>query len=96
MHRAPLVLLLGCIVRRKFTGAECIHAAPPGEVESEAAAPTAQADVVAPLTECERAVQILNRFTFGARPGDVDRVLAIGVDKRAKLRLRRDPGLRVR
>ncbi len=28
-----------------------------------------------------RAVQALNRLTFGPRPGDVDRVLAIGVDK---------------
>lgn len=28
-----------------------------------------------------RAMQALNRLTFGPRPGDVDRVLAIGVDK---------------
>src|SRR5581483_10070973 len=28
-----------------------------------------------------RAIQALNRLTFGPRPGDVDRVLAIGVDK---------------
>ena len=34
-----------------------------------------------PLTERERALQILDRFTFGPRPGDVDRVLAMGVDK---------------
>lgn len=31
--------------------------------------------------ERARAVQALNRLTFGPRPGDVDRVLAIGVDK---------------
>jgi uncharacterized protein (DUF1800 family) len=31
--------------------------------------------------EHARAVQALNRLTFGPRPGDVDRVLAIGVDK---------------
>lgn len=30
--------------------------------------------------ERARAVQALNRLTFGPRPGDVDRVLAIGVD----------------
>jgi uncharacterized protein (DUF1800 family) len=41
----------------------------------------AKADVLVPLTERERALQILSRFTFGARPGDVDRVLAMGVDK---------------
>ena len=32
------------------------------------------------LTERERALLALNRLTFGPRPGDVDRVLAIGVD----------------
>ena len=40
-----------------------------------------KAEVLVPLSERERAEQILNRFTFGARPGDVDRVLAMGVDK---------------
>ena len=33
------------------------------------------------LTEQARALHALNRLTFGTRPGDVDRVLAIGVDK---------------
>jgi uncharacterized protein (DUF1800 family) len=32
------------------------------------------------LTERERVVQLLDRFTFGPRPGDVERVLAQGVD----------------
>ena len=35
----------------------------------------------APLTERERAVQFLNRFTFGPRPGDVEHVLALGTDQ---------------
>src|SRR4051812_41879764 len=34
----------------------------------------------AKLTERQRAMHALNRLSFGARPGDVDRVLAIGVD----------------
>jgi uncharacterized protein (DUF1800 family) len=34
-----------------------------------------------PLNDRERAIQVLDRFTFGARPGDVDRVLAMGADK---------------
>jgi uncharacterized protein (DUF1800 family) len=34
-----------------------------------------------PLNQRERAIQLLNRFTFGARPGDVDSVLALGADK---------------
>lgn len=37
--------------------------------------------IVAPLNQRERATQILNRLTFGPRPGEVDRVLAMGVDK---------------
>jgi len=34
-----------------------------------------------PLNQRERAIQLLNRFTFGPRPGDVDRLLAMGTDK---------------
>ena len=34
-----------------------------------------------PLNPRERAEQLLNRFTFGVRPGDLDRVLAAGSDK---------------
>jgi uncharacterized protein (DUF1800 family) len=37
-----------------------------------------KAAALVPLTERERAVQLLDRFTFGARPGDVDRVMAMG------------------
>ena len=33
------------------------------------------------MDERERAIHALNRLTFGPRPGDVDRVLAIGVDQ---------------
>ena len=32
------------------------------------------------MNERERAIHALNRLTFGPRPGDVDRVLAVGVD----------------
>jgi uncharacterized protein (DUF1800 family) len=34
-----------------------------------------------PLTQQERAQQLLNRFTFGPRPGDLEKVLALGPDK---------------
>ena len=34
----------------------------------------------ATLSERERALHILNRLTFGPRPGDLERVMAIGVD----------------
>jgi len=33
------------------------------------------------MDERERAIHALNRLTFGPRPGDVERVLAVGVDK---------------
>jgi uncharacterized protein (DUF1800 family) len=35
----------------------------------------------AEMDERQRAVHALHRLTFGARPGDVDRVLAMGVDR---------------
>ena len=35
----------------------------------------------AQLSPRERAVQLLNRFTYGPRPGDVEKVVAIGPDK---------------
>jgi uncharacterized protein (DUF1800 family) len=41
--------------------------------------PAAKAAPLVPLAERERALQILDRFTFGPRPGDVDRVMAMGV-----------------
>ncbi len=34
-----------------------------------------------PLSQRERAVQMLNRFAYGPRPGDVERVLQLGPDK---------------
>jgi len=43
--------------------------------------PAAKPEQLIPLTDRERALQILDRFTFGPRPGDVDHVLAMGVDK---------------
>ena len=40
----------------------------------------AKALVLTPLTPRERVVQLLDRFTYGPRPGQVDRVLAEGAD----------------
>ena len=36
---------------------------------------------LAPLTQEQRAIHALNRLTFGPRPGDMDHVLEVGVDK---------------
>ena len=41
----------------------------------------AQKEALVPLTPQERAQQILNRFTFGPRPGDLEQVLAVTPEK---------------
>src|SRR5579863_6089115 len=43
--------------------------------------------VPASVSEQKRALHALNRLTFGPRPGDVQRVMAIGVDKWIDLQL---------
>src|SRR6202034_858416 len=45
------------------------------------------APAVHPLTEEERAIHALNRLTFGPRPGDLERVQAIGVKKWVEMQL---------
>jgi uncharacterized protein (DUF1800 family) len=57
-----------------------VNKAPVVKAKTAGKAAETKAAPLVPLTERERAVQMLDRFTFGARPGDVDRVLAIGVD----------------
>src|SRR5258707_1265931 len=43
--------------------------------------PPAKNIVLIPLTPRERVVQLLDRFAFGPRPGEVDRVLQMGADR---------------
>jgi uncharacterized protein (DUF1800 family) len=74
MRRAVPILLISASV--VVTAQVPRHAAHPKPV-----APAVERDALTPLTERERAIQLLDRFTFGARPGDVDRVLALGPDK---------------
>ncbi len=45
------------------------------------ARPLSKVVTLAPLTPRERALQLLDRFTYGPRPGEVDRVLAQGTDQ---------------
>ena len=80
MRRAlPILLLSGCLAAVAQTPSPARHSARP---KPKSAAPAAAApDALTPLTERERAIQLLDRFTFGARPGDIDRVLAMGPDK---------------
>ena len=44
-------------------------------------APATKSVALIPLMPRERVVQLLDRFAFGPRPGDVDRVLAMGADR---------------
>ena len=44
-------------------------------------------DAASPLDDQKRAVHALNRLTFGPRPGDVERVRQMGVDKWIDLQL---------
>ena len=46
-----------------------------------------RAHAAQPLTDEERATHALNRLTFGPRPGDVERVQAIGVKKWVEMQL---------
>jgi uncharacterized protein (DUF1800 family) len=61
-------------------GSLCVQVAVAQNARQSAAVKAAgrKTAVLVPLTERERAVQLLDRFTFGARPGDVDRVMAVG------------------
>ena len=52
----------------------------PSSTRPKHAAPPKPAPLT-PLTQQEKALQLLNRFTFGPRPGDVEHVLALTPEK---------------
>jgi uncharacterized protein (DUF1800 family) len=62
---------------------------PPSVLQAETASAwhTKRTPPAPPLTEQERAIQALNRLTFGPRPGDLERVQAIGVKKWIEIQL---------
>ena len=59
-------------------------------VESVSGAVTSAVRSVRELTAREQANHVLNRLAFGPRPGDVDRVMTMGVDRWIELQLRPD------
>ena len=92
MRRIPVVALaLMCVFTSPLPAQDGTPAAPvvrqkpakASTAKSPALKPQAAAkpESLIPLTERERALQVLDRFTFGPRPGDVDHVQAVGVDK---------------
>src|SRR5689334_13089074 len=78
LRAVPIVLLLtGSLTA--VTAQSPAHYSP--KLKQKQPAPSLKIDPLPPLSVRERAIQFLDRFTFGARPGDVDRVLALGPDK---------------
>jgi Protein of unknown function (DUF1800) len=73
--------LAGCLVLSLVQQPAILLAAPSPAWHSKRSAATHS------LTEQERAAHALNRLTFGARPGDLERVEAIGVKKWIELQL---------
>jgi uncharacterized protein (DUF1800 family) len=78
-------VLLGCVLPQ-VVSAQSDAPVPivrqrPAARNSAARVDTIRTETLVPLDAHERALQILDRFTFGLRPGDVDHVMVIGVDK---------------
>jgi uncharacterized protein (DUF1800 family) len=72
--RALSFLVLTASLAAPLCEGQSKAAAPKGKVKP----PAVKADALVPLSGRERAQQMLNRFTYGPRPGDLERVLALG------------------
>src|SRR5580692_7683092 len=75
---------LSSLFSRALTGCLILSLVqPPIVSQAEAASGwhTKRTPVAPPLTEEERATHALNRLTFGPRPGDLERVQAVGVKR---------------
>ena len=71
-----LLILLGLVV---LISTAVLFA---GDKKSKSHHPDASASaVVSPMEDDKRIIHALNRFTFGARPADVEKVRAEGLDK---------------
>jgi uncharacterized protein (DUF1800 family) len=91
--RVGLGIVLMVVGAGARVGAQAMDAAPVDAAQQKTAKafvtqakvavphPVAKAVALVPLNSRERVEQLLDRFTFGPRPGEVDRVLALGADK---------------
>jgi uncharacterized protein (DUF1800 family) len=79
MQRLILAVLAAIMVASPLYAQNQAPTKPPAKSTSKSKPPV-PAKLI-PLTPRERAVQLLNRFTFGPRPGDVEHLLAIGPDQ---------------
>jgi uncharacterized protein (DUF1800 family) len=73
-----------------FVTAAVVLAGGAWSVESATGAVSSAVATYRELTAREQATHVLNRLAFGARPGDVDRVAAMGVDRWIEQQLRPD------
>jgi uncharacterized protein (DUF1800 family) len=88
MRKLPAVALALFAVSTISLSAQDDTTAPPDAKQQAAAKtfaakpklPVSKVAPAVPLNDRERALQVLDRFSFGPRPGDVDRVMAMGVD----------------
>jgi uncharacterized protein (DUF1800 family) len=81
---------IAALFTRVLTGCLILSLAQEPSILLAASAPSwhsKRAPAVRPLTEEERAAQALNRLTFGPRPGDLERIQAIGVKKWVEMQL---------
>jgi len=86
-----LLILLGLVV---LISTAVLFA---GDKKSKSHHPDASASaVVSPMEDDKRIIHALNRFTFGARPADVEKVRAEGRTKRKKKSLQRRKRKRIK
>lgn len=86
MHRIPIAptltaALLSASVLLAQSGTQQVATAAKTSHSQTSRHLFAQTRNLAPLTAQERAQQMLNRFTFGARPGDLQQVMGMGPEE---------------
>ena len=69
---------LSCLFAQQQPAAPIVRARPEYKSKAKLSAAKPKLEALTPLTDRQLAEQMLDRFTFGARPGDVDRILAMG------------------
>ena len=74
---APALFLAACLLFAEGDPAS----KPPAGAQPQGSAAAGSSAPLKALDPRQRAIHALNRLTFGPRPGDLDRVLALGVDK---------------
>jgi uncharacterized protein (DUF1800 family) len=76
-----VLIVFACLVLSADTWAQPAQRQSATKVKPAHAAATAKPIPLVPLDAHDRTLQLLDRFTFGARPGDLERVSAMGADK---------------